>query len=206
MATKPLLTKADVDLMRALGVSTLYLSQLLKAAGLNGDWVPVKSDPTTRSPLSSDERNVLRAGGADLEIRGLNPAVARSRLYELVRESRRLIDEAYDTKAASKRLGMSEAALKRDISCFPPRLHGIQLADNRLVLPSWQFTESGIVPHLEALLSFVSSLSPLALSRFMLTPHQDLEEEDQRISPREWLVRGHTPTPVLDLVNVLMND
>ncbi|ROQ48461.1 hypothetical protein EDB94_0328 [Marinobacter sp. 3-2] len=206
MATKPLPTKADVDLMIDLGVSRVYLSQLLKAAGLNGDWVPVKSGPTTSSPLSSDERDVLRAGGADLDIRGLNPAVARFRLHELVSESRSLIDEAYDTKAASKRLGMSEAAIKREIYCVPPRLHGIQLADNRLVLPSWQFTKSGIVPHLESLLSFASSMSPLALSRFMLRPHQDLEEEEQRISPREWLVRGHTPTLVLDLVNVLMKD
>lgn len=206
MATKPPLTKADVSLMIELGASAVYLSSLLKASGLDVNWVPLRSTRKTNSALSPSEREVLRSGGARLDFRSLDEAVAQARLLELVSESRKLVSEAYDTKAVSKLLGMSESDVERDMHRVPPRFHSIQLKENRLVVPGWQFTESGPIPHLESVLSFVTSLSPLTLSRFMLTPHQDLEHEDQRISPREWLVRGYEPGPVLDLVKFLISD
>lgn len=206
MATKPPLTKADVSHMIELGASATYLSSLLKASGLDVNWVPLSTTRKTNSALSSSERAILRSGGARLDKGSLDQATAQALLLELVTESRRLISDAYDTKAVANLMGESESDVERDVHRVPPRFHGIQLKTNRLVLPGWQFTESGPIPHLESMLSFVTSLNPLTLSRFMLTPHQDLEHEDQRISPREWLVRGYEPGPVLDLVKFLISD
>lgn len=206
MVTKPPLTKADVSLMIELGASATYLSSLLKASGLNVSWVPLRSTRKTDSALSPSERAVLRSGGARLDNGSLDQASAQAVLLELVTESRRLISDAYDTKAVANLMGVPESDVERDVHRVPPRFNGIQLKTNRLVLPGWQFTKSGPIPHLQSVLNCMAPLSPLALNRFMLTPHQDLEHQDRRISPREWLVRGYEPKPVLDLVKFLISD
>lgn len=206
MVTKPPLNKADVSLMIELGASATYLSSLLRASGLDVNWVPLRSTPKTNSALSRSERAVLSSGGARLDNGSIDQAVAEALLLELVTESRRLISDAYDTKAVANLMGVSESDVEGNVHRVPPRFYGIQLKTNRLVLPGWQFTESGTIPHLQSVLNCMAPLSPLAFSRFMLTPHQDLEHQDRRISPREWLVRGYEPKPVLDLAQFLISD
>ena len=146
MATKLPLTKADVSLMIELGASATYLTSLLKGSGLDVNWVRLRSTPKTNSPLSRSERAVLRSGGARLDNGSLDQAVAQARLLERVTESRRLVSEAYDTKAVAKLLGMSESDVERNVLRVPPRFHGIQLKENRLVLPGWQIrTEESVL-------------------------------------------------------------
>lgn len=66
--------------------------------------------------------------------------------------------------------------------------------------PRWQFTGAETVPHLKAVLTVLPvDLHPLEVSGFFLTAQDTLELDSEPVSPRDWLVSGGDPGPVVEL-------
>lgn len=67
-------------------------------------------------------------------------------------------------------------------------------------LPRFQFTESGLVPGLDHVLRRLpEDLHPVALYRWLTTPHPDLVVDDEPATPFEWLTAGHDPEAAAEL-------
>jgi len=144
------------------------------------------------SPLSPTERRALEAAGVDLTgpSEEQDPAPWADLLSEILRES-------LSEDEAAQRLGISAAAVRSRLT--RGRLAGVrQGAVSRL--PTWQFTGTGVLPHLADILTRAGTLHPLALHRWMTSPDPDLAVGDRELSPAEWLATGGTVGVVLDLV------
>jgi hypothetical protein len=88
-----------------------------------------------------------------------------------------------------------------------PLTSTFELSYGALHFPAWQFTETGTIPHLSDLLTVAGATLPqLVLTRFMVTPHVDLDVGNGRLSPRDWLVRGLNPEPVLEAVRAIVDE
>lgn len=197
----------DIQMLRDIGVSEAHLATLLRAAGVS---CPVEAQVATSNPLSTLEIRVLKAGGA----RGLNCAdqtelnnAAIRSLNMLARECRELIETALDLSSVARLLNSPETEVQRQTLSTPPLLHAVHLKDGQLRFPKWQFTSSGEIPHLSSVLVIIGqSVTPLALSRFMLLPNCDLESQGGPLSPRDWLIHTASPKPVLDLARFMTSD
>jgi len=197
----------DVELMVRLGVPAALIRILLNEAGLP---IPNKLMPSEQAEsqgLSPTEKAVMRSGGA----RGLDGNTAATKAEEHLmalkhlNECRELVKQSYKLEVVAKRLRISPEATKACASGRARDLYAFKLADNgQWLFPKWQFYESGRIPNLYSLLSAVEEpVSPLVFSRFMLMKSIDLENDEECYSPRDWLIRGFEPEPVLMLVRDL---
>ena len=74
----------------------------------------------------------------------------------------------------------------------------------RLVYPDWQIHDGSLLPHLKAVLAGVPSGShPVAVRTFMTTPDDELLLTDHPVTPRDWLIGGGDPAPVVALARTL---
>lgn len=192
----------DVRLMLRMGVPGAHISKILQKCGLTLPAGLLALRTYTTSNLTDKEIEILRAGGA----RGLEdtPETRTSLLNSLKRlleDCRKLLADSYDIAAVSSLLGVSEAEIEHKALQQPPELHSINSKNGHLRFPRWQFTDSGTIPHLTALLAEVSpSLAEIHLSYFMQRPQDWLEVNGECLSPCEWLCRGLDPNAVLDLL------
>ena len=75
---------------------------------------------------------------------------------------------------------------------------------SRSVYPDWQFTGSAVLPHLRAVLAALPAGShPVPVRAFMTSPDEALMLGDRPASPRDWLVGGGEPGPVIGLAATL---
>lgn len=199
----------EVALMGQLGIAEARIREILAA---EEDCTPEpKSEAPSSNPsgLLAMERDILRHGGA----RGLDdpPAAHRRRQREnleaLIQACRALIQTAHDTATVASRLRLSQASVVNQAHQAPPQLSAFEGDSGALNFPAWQFTETGTLPHLSDLLAVAGATLPqLILSRFMVTPHVDLDAGNGRLSPRDWLVRGLNPEPVLEAVRAIVDE
>ncbi len=153
--------------------------------------------------LPPEELEVLRRGGFSTtrEALGRDDPVFRSAL-----DFSALIATALSTKQAAAMLGVDPSRIRQRLTGHPCSLFGVKRRGEWL-LPRFQFsgeTEvpgiSQIVPHLDP------SLSPVAVARWFLSPNPDLVVDGgdgQPVSPRDWLVSGHSPKDVASLAEGL---
>lgn len=199
----------EVAMMARMGIAEARIREILAAEKV------CSPEPTSGglsphpSGLSARERDILRRGGA----RGLDdpPAAHRRRQREnleaLIQACRALIQTAHDTATVASRLRLSQASVVNQALQAPPQLSAFELNSGALHFPAWQFTETGTLPHLSDLLAVAGATLPqLILSRFMVTPHVDLDAGNGRLSPRDWLVRGLNPEPVLEAVRAIVDE
>jgi hypothetical protein len=146
--------------------------------------------------LSAGDQNILVSGGAVID----DAPQSQEAVRELVNECWELIKTSLDQESVASLLHVSTEMLSL-MTIRPPReLHSFRLKNSQPLYPAWQFSVSETIPHLRSLLSQVSpDAHVLSLSRFMLETSPDLENSDsgQRISPRDWLVAGYDPEPVV---------
>ena len=196
------LSSDEVALMGRLGIAEARIREIL-AAEVDSTSEPKSEAPSPHpSGLSATEREILRRGGA----RGLDepPAVHRRRQRENLEA---LIQTAHDTATVASRLRLSQASVVNQAHQAPPQLSAFELSSGALHFPAWQFTETGTIPHLSDLLTVAGATLPqLVLTRFMVTPHLDLDVGNGRLSPRDWLVRGLNPEPVLEAVRAIVDE
>ncbi|QDN60093.1 hypothetical protein [Streptomyces sp. S1D4-20] len=83
-------------------------------------------------------------------------------------------------------------------------LFGVSTAERGTVLPEFQFTTTGLLPGLEAVLPAVpSETHPLGIVGFFNFPNPDLTLFDNAVSPTAWLLSGNPIEPVVDLARAL---
>ncbi|WP_226783257.1 hypothetical protein [Oceaniglobus trochenteri] len=107
-----------------------------------------------------------------------------------------MISSAVPSAEAAARLGVSASRLRQRIK------EGTLLAIRQSrghgwLIPAFQLTEDGELPHLSRVLSAATrSLSPEAVEQAFALPNEDLEG----MSPRDWLLSGGDPASVQILV------
>jgi len=151
--------------------------------------------------LSSLEIEILMSG-AGIEAKGRTSSAAqdrRDRALSLIRECRSLVTESYGLLAVAELLEISPEETWGHAHREPRGLHAFRLdGDCPWLFPRWQFWGSNRIPGLRSILAAAGkSVHPLSLSRFMLTKSVDLDIGEECYSPRDWLISGLDPTPVL---------
>jgi hypothetical protein len=103
-------------------------------------------------------------------------------------------------------LKVSPARVRQLADPADPGLHFITSDKKLRAYPQWQFTDQGTIPHLRKILAVLNSAAhPVAIHRLMTLPSPDLasDEAEQKLSPRDWLISGHDPEPVIRLTTEL---
>ena len=161
-----------------------------------GRWV---TEPAREFSLA--EVAVLEEGGLDLS----PPAVEEP--DPLARTAARyaaLLATALTTREAAGLLGTGESRVRQRLK--EKTLYGVKAGrENRL--PAFQFEGGKEVPGIGEVLRHVDrSLHPVALSNWFTLPNPDLyldEEEEEAVSPREWLLSGGAPGVLVPLAEEL---
>lgn len=152
--------------------------------------------------LSPKEKAILREGG----VSGLDEPVDQNKIVfdlgqELLeREWQFLFQDALEEGGAALLLGLSRERLRENIQSRQLKLHKIIGPTGDRVFPLWQFSKDGLIPHLDELMGALSpGVHPVTVCQFMTTENRDLEMDtsDCCFSPREWLVSGYNPDPVV---------
>lgn len=165
-----------------------------------------QSPQSNSTQLTSNERDILVAGGARFEsVHGNHTAeIAQSRRKELQKEIGTMIREAMTLEEASQWLSLSQEVIRSLATKESPEFFAFEAPDGTLLLPGWQFTNQGALPHLSEILNRLSpELSVLTINRFMTRKHPDLELPSGIVSPRDWLATEQDLNEVLLLASDL---
>jgi hypothetical protein len=158
-----------------------------------------RTDPGTA--LTSAEQEALRRGGLDLRPREWgqeDPLLKTAADYAV------LVASGHTVGQAAGILGVDPSRIRQRLAART--LYGIK-AKGAWRLPRFQFSEDGLVPHLELVLPRLrEGVHPVGLWRWFVTPNSELtldDEDETPVSPRAWLLQGLDPTPVADLASEL---
>lgn len=179
----------------------MTLTELLRARGLDVDEAELAAAASaglTRL-LTAPGATALPAGDAVLlDTAGLTDApgaYARS-AAEAAGTYAALVATALTVGEAAGRLGITEGRVRhriaaRELSALP---------SGRRRLPAWQFTETGVLPGLPAVLRALDpGEHPLAVLAFLTTPQPELDLDGRPATPEQWLRAGGDPRPVAEL-------
>ena len=161
-----------------------------------GRWV---AEPA--GELSPGEETVLEEGGLDLsppETGEPDPLARTATRYAA------LLATALTTREAAGLLGTGESRVRQRLK--EKTLYGVKAGrENRF--PAFQFEGGREVPGIGEVLRCVDrSVHPVALSNWFTLPSPDLhldDEEERRVSPREWLLSGGDPRVLVPLAEDL---
>lgn len=161
-----------------------------------GRWVP---EPA--GELSRGEAEAMGEGGLDLSPPSLeepDPLARTAARYAA------LLASSLTTAEAAGLLGVSEGRVRQRLG--KRTLYGVKAGrENRL--PAFQFEGGGEVPGLGTVVRALRpGAHPVAVATFFASPNPDLyldEEEDQPISPRDWLLSGGDPGGLVPLAEDL---
>lgn len=189
---------------------TVALETVLAKAGLRVDPVEFlelvedaarRLSPATPDPadyFTAEQRDTLADVGLDLSRRGPDETDSRARA---VAAQAVLRDSALTVPNAASVVGVDTSRIRHRLSAG--RLAGWKDRGGWR-LPAWQFTSSGVLPGLEAVLASVpEDQPPLVVAAFMTTPQADLRLDDQPATPRQWLLAGGDPGRVAALAATL---
>ncbi|HEX3603700.1 MAG TPA: hypothetical protein VHU43_06380 [Steroidobacteraceae bacterium] len=145
--------------------------------------------------LSSGERDALHAVGLSTE--PFNERGARDPLTQSITDYMALLETSYSTGQAAKYLKVDASRVRQRLR--EHSLFGIDY-DGEKRLPRFQFERGQIIPGLREVISALpKDLNPLDVAEWFLSANPDLEIEAQEagLSPREWLLRGHSVRSVV---------
>jgi hypothetical protein len=151
-----------------------------------------------QSEFSSEERATLGDAGFDLRSRRPDepsPSLSAAERYAA------LLASALTVAEAARRLGVDGSRIRQRL--LARQLYGIRRRQGWL-LPRFQFSDTGLVPGIEQVLSRLPpDLHPLVVAAWFTYPHSDLARpddlEEAPTSPREWLLGGGNARIVADL-------
>ena len=154
--------------------------------------------PTSQMPaFTQSEETALARGGIDSET-----------LLTFVRPEHRsdeakyraLLTRSLTVEQAAHRLGVNSSRIRQRLA--EGSLYGIKLG-HIWHIPAFQFSKAGLVPGIEKIFGRLPhNLSPLAVQRWLTTPNPDLctRDEEEPMTPLEWLRTGHSPEEAAALV------
>jgi hypothetical protein len=114
-----------------------------------------------------------------------------------------LIETSLHVRDVAKMMGMADPSGVRQ---YIARRQLYAIADPRRKnvnrLPAFQFNNGSLVPRIrEVLPSLPEGIHPVAVQGFFTTPQPELEGPDEApMTPRDWLIAGGDPEPVVALV------
>jgi len=161
---------------------------------------PARTLPDPRRELSSPEIAILEQGGFDLEPRPLDsshPLIRSAAAYSA------LLASSLSVAEAAARLHVEDSRIRQRLS--ERTLYGIKLKSVWRLL-RFQFTEEGTVPGIELVLPHLDqALHPLSVVGWFITPNPDLVfgEDEEPVSPLDWLRAGYPAKPVSELAGTL---
>jgi hypothetical protein len=155
--------------------------------------------------LAPSELQVLRRGGFDLESSGMK---ADDPLAQSIADYAALLKTALTTRKAAKLLGRDESRIRQRL--LKRTLYGIHKGSSWM-LPLFQFEVAGrkgkrepkrLIPGIEAVFPKLDpELNPVTVYRWFVSPSDELydEQTSRPLSPRDWLLAGHSPDRVVAL-------
>lgn len=156
------------------------------------------ADPDPADYFNATQRDTLEQVGLDLAPRRDDEIDSRARA---VAAQAVLRDSALTVVGAAERLGVDTSRVRHRLAAG--RLAGWKDRGGWR-LPAWQFTGTGVLPGLEAVLAAVpDDQPPLVVAGFMTTPQPDLRMAGEPATPRQWLLATGDPTPVATLASTL---
>jgi hypothetical protein len=153
--------------------------------------------------LPPEELEVLRSGGFSTtrEALGCDDPVFRGAL-----DFSALIASALSAKQAATMLGVDPSRIRQRLTGRPRSLFGVK-RHGEWLLPRFQFSGETEVPGISRIAPHLDPhLNPVAVARWFLSPNPDLvvdEGDGQPVSPRDWLVSGHSSEDVVRLAEGL---
>ena len=187
-----MLARKDDDTLRAAGVDS---ADLLAAAAAFIRTHPLRTVPQASMALSVTEAEFLNEGGA-LEVESVDQIIPTTNLVAITSEYAQMVATALSQKDTAELLQVSTSRIRQRMDAHT--LYSMDVGAGR-VCPQFQFSDQGTLPGLDELLTAISEQAhPVAVQRFFLTPNTDLEstEVPDAMSPREWLLSGHSVEPV----------
>jgi len=157
--------------------------RLLKNEPLRGE-----SGDSAAHTLSVGELDALKAVGLTTE--PFEDGSARDPLTRSITDYMALLETSYSTAQAAKYLKVDASRVRQRLR--EHSLFGIDY-DGEKRLPRFQFERAKVIPGLrEVLAALPEGLNALDVAEWFLSPNPDLEVEDDEnpLSPRDWLLSG----------------
>lgn len=188
-----MLTEKDLRTLQEAGINDLETLASAAAAFLREH--PIYTVQPMPNALSEQEEAFLRQGGA-AGVGGYNKRSAVENVTIIAGEYAQMVATSYSQQEVAKRLGVSTSRIRQRLD--NGSLYAIDGPAGR-VCPQFQFADDGTLPGLETALGVMNKEAhPVAVQRFFLTVSPDLESDTlgRALSPRNWLLTGHSPEPV----------
>ena len=189
-----LLAKQDIDTLHKAGIKDINSVVAAAAAFLRS--YPIYASPPVSNVLSEQEKTFLEQGGA-VGVGKDNLKYTTKNVITIAGEFAQMVSTAFTQGETASILGVSASRVRQRIG--NGTLYVIR-SDNRRVCPRFQFNNNKTLPGIEPVLSSISqNAHPVAVQRFFLSISPDLESSElgTTLSPRDWLMTGHSPDPVI---------
>ena len=137
------------------------------------------------SELTQQEADVLQSGGLELDSEiDYEPIAAYAAQFEA------LLNSCLKVSEAAKKLGVSDSRVRQRLLGTPRELFGFHLA-NTWRLPAFQFTDEGLVPNIDKIISRLDpDIDLVSVENWFRLKHVDLEHHGESVSPIQWLEMG----------------
>jgi hypothetical protein len=165
---------------------------LLKNEPLRGE-----SGESAASTLSVGELHALQAVG--LPVSSWKGGAEHDPLMQSIADYMALLETSYSTSQAARYLKVDASRIRQRLR--ENSLFGIDY-DGEKRLPRFQFERAKVIPGMrEVLAALPEGLNPLDVAEWFLSPNPDLEieENENPLSPRDWLLSGASVDAVAKL-------
>lgn len=188
-----MLAEQDVRTLQEAGINNIETLASAAAAFLRAH--PIYTVPLMPNALSEQEETFLLQGGA-VGVGGTNKDAAAENVTIIAGEYAQMVATALSQQEVARRLGVSTSRIRQRLD--NGSLYAIDGPSGR-ICPQFQIADGSTLPGLEAVLEVISrEAHPVVVQRFFLTVSPDLESDTlgQTLSPRDWLLTGHSLEPV----------
>jgi len=195
-----MLAKQDLHTLQEAGIKDIDSLAAAAADFLRSH--PIYPINPMNNALSEQEESFLEQGGA-AGVGRHHCENATENVTAVAGEYAQMVSAAYTQREAADILGVSTSRIRQRIDAGT--LYAINCSLGR-VCPRFQFVDHGTLPGLDAVLTATNhNAHPIAVQRFFLSINSDLESSELgcALSPRDWLLTGHAPEPVVLLAQEL---
>jgi hypothetical protein len=166
--------------------------RLLKNEPLRGE-----SGASAARTLSVGEVDALKAVG--LSVSPWKGGAKQDPLTQSITDYMALLETSYSTSQAARYLKVDASRVRQRLR--ENSLFGIDY-DGEKRLPRFQFERAKVIPGMrEVLGALPEGLNPLDVAEWFLSPNPDLELGDEKMSPRDWLLKGQPVEAVVALAH-----
>ena len=149
--------------------------------------------------LTEAEQEALVRGGLDLAPRELGE---RDPLARTVADYAALLRRSRTVAETARLLGVNESRVRQRLGSKPPTLYGWKL-EGEWRIPDFLFERRRLIPGVSEVASRLDpAIHPVGFFRWFTMPDPDLATDGDRgnpLSPRLWLLSGHSPETVAEL-------